>query len=136
MNFVYEKNSLKYELIGGKATALSKIGRAIDNIPDWFVVSFIGFDTNRKVIKADAIEEIKEKLNGFDDDTYFAIRSSAASEDSNANSFAGQFDTFLYVKKADVISKIKAVFMSGFSDRVMAYKKENKKTCKSSSIFS
>ena len=125
MNFVYEKNSLKYELIGGKATALSKIGRAIDNIPDWFVVSFIGFDTNRKVIKADAIEEIKEKLNGFDDDTYFAIRSSAASEDSNANSFAGQFDTFLYVKKADVISKVKDVFMSGFSDRVMAYKKEN-----------
>ena len=125
MNFVYEKNSLKYELMGGKATALSKIGRAIDNIPDWFVISFIGFDTNKKEIKDDAIAEINEKLNDFDENSYFAIRSSAASEDSNANSFAGQFDTFLYVKKADVLNKIKDVFLSGFSERVMAYKKEN-----------
>ena len=125
MNYVYEKNSLKYELMGGKATALSKIGRAIDNIPDWFVISFIGFDTNKKEIKDDAIAEINEKLNDFDENSYFAIRSSAASEDSNANSFAGQFDTFLYVKKADVLNKIKDVFLSGFSERVMAYKKEN-----------
>ena len=125
MNFVFEKNSLKYDLIGGKATALSKIGRAIDNIPDWFVVSFIGFDSSKKEIKQEAIEEIEEKLKDFDDDSYFAIRSSAASEDSNANSFAGQFDTFLYVKKEDVIQKTKEVFLSGFSDRVMAYKKEN-----------
>lgn len=29
----------------------------------------------------------------------FAIRSSAGYEDSSENSFAGQFDTFLYVKK-------------------------------------
>ena len=125
MNFVFEKNSLKYELIGGKATALSKIGRAIDNIPDWFVVSFIGFDTKKKEIKKDAKAEIEEKLKEFNEDSYFAIRSSAASEDSNANSFAGQFDTFLYVKKSDVINKIKEVFLSGYSDRVMAYKKEN-----------
>ena len=125
MNFVFEKNSLKYELIGGKATALSKIGRVIDNIPDWFVVSFIGFDVSNKEIKQEALSEIKEKLKNYNDDSYFAIRSSAASEDSNANSFAGQFDTFLYVKKEDVINRIKDVFLSGFSDRVMAYKKEN-----------
>ena len=35
MNYVLEKNSESYELMGGKATALSKMGKAIDNIPDW-----------------------------------------------------------------------------------------------------
>ncbi len=125
MKFVFEKNSKEYSKMGGKATALAKIGRAIDNIPDWFCVTFEGFDLEKKEIKPEAIEEIKVKLNDFSDDTYFAIRSSAASEDSNANSFAGQFDTFLYVKKQDVIARVKDVYMSGFSDRVTAYKEEN-----------
>ena len=125
MKFVFEKDSKEYSKMGGKATALAKIGRAIDNIPDWFCVTFEGFDLENKEIKPEAIEEIKSKLNDFSDDTYFAIRSSAASEDSNANSFAGQFDTFLYVKKQDVIARVKDVYMSGFSDRVTAYKEEN-----------
>ena len=125
MKFVFEKDSKEYSKMGGKATALAKIGRAIDNIPDWFCVTFEGFDLEKKEIKPEAIEEIKAKLNDFSDDTYFAIRSSAASEDSNANSFAGQFDTFLYVKKQDVIARVKDVYMSGFSDRVAAYKEEN-----------
>ena len=99
MNFVYEKNSLKYELIGGKATALSKIGRAIDNIPDWFVVSFIGFDTNRKVIKADAIEEIKEKLNGFDDNFFMYL------EDADLCKRVNQVSKLMYLPTATVIHK-------------------------------
>ena len=99
MKYVLEKTSEKYELMGGKATALAKIGRAINNIPDWFVVSYKGFDIENKEIRKEAEDEVKEKLTQLSDDSYFAIRSSAGNEDSKENSFAGQFDTFLYIKK-------------------------------------
>ncbi len=125
MNYVLEKNSENYELMGGKATALSKMGKAIDNIPDWFVVSYQGFDIESKNIKEDAIHEIEERIRDFSDNDYFAIRSSAGNEDSAENSFAGQFETYLYVRKWDIINKIRDVYMSAFSDRIETYRREN-----------
>jgi len=125
MEYVLENTSKNYELMGGKATALAKIGMAIDNIPNWFVVSYKGFDIENRSIINEAQDEIREKLNQFSDDTYFAVRSSAGNEDSKENSFAGQFDTFLYIKKNDVIEKVKEVYMSAFSERIEAYRKEN-----------
>ena len=125
MKYVIEKNSQNYEKMGGKGTALAKIGMAIDNIPDWFAVSFEGFDLEKKEIKEEVAGEVFEKLKEFPDDTYFAVRSSAANEDSKENSFAGQFDTFLYIKKDDVLEKIKEVYMSVFSERIESYRKEN-----------
>ena len=77
--------------------------KVIDNIPDWFVVAYTGFDKERKIIIEEAKNEIENKLKEFSDDDYFAIRSSAGNEDSAENSFAGQFDTFLYVKKTEVV---------------------------------
>ena len=125
MEYVLEKNSSKYELMGGKAQALSKLGKAIDNIPDWFVVSYTGFDIKTKTIIEDAKKEIIEKLKLYPDNVYFAIRSSAGNEDSAENSFAGQFDTFLYVKKENVLEKVLEVYKSAFSDRIETYRKEN-----------
>ena len=125
MEYVLENTSENYELMGGKATALAKIGMAIDNIPDWFVVTYKGFDIENRIIINEAQNEIREKLNQFSEDTYFAVRSSAGNEDSKENSFAGQFDTFLYIKKNNVMDKIKEVYMSAFSERIEAYRKEN-----------
>lgn len=126
MEYILNQDSKKYELMGGKATALAKLGQVIDNIPSWFVVSYLGFDTKTKEIKSEALEKIETKLKEFSKDTYFAVRSSAGNEDSKENSFAGQFDTFLYVKKENVIEKVKKVYMSAFSDRIESYRKENK----------
>ena len=107
MNFILEKESKNYDLMGGKATALSKLGQAIDNIPDWFVVSYKGFDIDKK--------EIEERLKDFNENECFAVRSSAGNEDSTDNSFAGQFETFLYVKKSDVLREnIRGLFISIF----------------------
>jgi len=39
MEFVLENTSKKYELMGGKGTALAKMGMVIDNIPNCLVVS-------------------------------------------------------------------------------------------------
>ena len=126
MNYVIEKDSNKYELMGGKATALSKLGKAINNVPDWFVIAYTGFDVNKKVILEEAKKEIKERLKEFPENQYFAVRSSAGNEDSAENSFAGQFETFLYVKKSDVIKKVLEVYNSAFSERIETYRKENK----------
>ena len=125
MEFVLEKNSKQYEFMGGKATALAKFGMAIDNIPDWFVVSYKGFNLETKQIIDIAKKEIEERLKEFNEESYFAVRSSAGNEDSAENSFAGQFDTFLYVKKADVLDKVLEVYKSVFSERIEAYRKEN-----------
>ena len=105
MSFILEKDSENYQLMGGKATALSKIGKVIRNIPDWFVLSFEGFDIENKEIREVAKLEIQERIKNFSDEDYFAIRSSAGNEDSAENSFAGQFETFLYVKKSEIIRK-------------------------------
>jgi len=125
MRFVLDKTSKEYELMGGKGVALAKIGQVIDEVPDWFVVSYQGFDIENRCILEEAKIQVLERLNYFENDTYFAVRSSAANEDSNDKSFAGQFDTFLYVKKEDVINKIQDVYMSAFSDRIEIYRKEN-----------
>ena len=47
MKYVIEKNSNQYNLMGGKGTALAKIGMAIDNIPEWFAVSSEGFNIQK-----------------------------------------------------------------------------------------
>lgn len=125
MKYVLEKDGSQYELMGGKAQALSKLGKAINNIPDWFVVSYTGFDIQTKRIKEDAVIEIEERIKDFPEDVYFAIRSSAGNEDSAENSFAGQFDTFLYIRKEQIVDKILDVYMSAFSERIETYRKEN-----------
>jgi pyruvate,water dikinase len=55
-----------------------------------------------------------------------AIRSSATTEDSLSNSFAGQLETYLNVFGAvDVIHACKLVFASLFTDRVISYRISN-----------
>ncbi len=125
MEYILEKSSKNYEIMGGKATALSKIGMSIDNIPDWFVISYMGFNKENRCIIDEAKWQIEERLREYPDETYFAVRSSAGNEDSAKNSFAGQFETFLYIKKSNVIEKVLEVYMSAFSDRIETYRQEN-----------
>lgn len=54
----------------------------------------------------------------------FAVRSSTPEEDAGAHSFAGQFESFLCVRKDQVPEKIAAVWASAFSERAAAYRKE------------
>ena len=124
MKFILESTSKEYELMGGKATALAKMGMSIDNIPSWFVLSYTGFDKQSKDISQEALSELKERVSLLEDG-YYAVRSSASNEDSTDNSFAGQFETFLYVPKDEIIKKVKEVYLSAYSSRVEQYRKEN-----------
>lgn len=57
----------------------------------------------------------------FSDAEYFAVRSSFESEDSDDQSFAGQFDTFLNVKRCDVFKAVENVRNSINNQNVQDY---------------
>lgn len=74
---------------------------------------------------ADAIrasyKELGEKVG--EKDPFVAVRSSATAEDLPDASFAGQQDTYLNVKGADmVIQKVKECYASTFTDRATYYR--------------
>ncbi len=55
---------------------------------------------------------------------YAAVRSSAVDEDSRESSFAGQMDTFLFVKgKDELLRQIKRCWSSLWTPRALAYRK-------------
>ena len=103
-----------------------------DEIKDWEAV-FSG-NTERKIeniiriIKNHKIREEFEKEieNVLNEESYYAVRSSSIEEDSSNFSFAGQFETYLYIKKENIIEKVKEVWISSFSNHVMKYRKEGK----------
>lgn len=59
---------------------------------------------------------------GMLDGEYYAVRSSAVSEDLPDASFAGQHDTFLYVSGADVVGRTVECWASYWNDRVVKYR--------------
>lgn len=77
--------------IGGKASKLFQMYEDGLNIP-WLIC--VNGDLNEC--------ELANSLREFDDDELFSVRSSSSVEDGSENSFAGQFDTYLNVKKCDV----------------------------------
>jgi pyruvate,water dikinase len=70
-------------------------------------------------------EEIAEALRRIAPGERVAVRSSACDEDGANFSFGGQLDSFLHVDPASVPEKILAVWQSGFSERVLAYRREH-----------
>lgn len=70
-------------------------------------------------------DEIEIKLNLELDDNFYSVRSSSNIEDGQKNSFAGQFDTFLNVKKEDINEKVKLCFQSLYNENVLEYIRKN-----------
>ncbi|MBI6547027.1 MAG: phosphoenolpyruvate synthase [Cyanobacteria bacterium NC_groundwater_1444_Ag_S-0.65um_54_12] len=62
----------------------------------------------------------------FGESGMVAVRSSAVGEDSAAQSYAGQLDTFLFVKgEAELLSAIRRCWASAFSSRALFYRGQN-----------
>ena len=53
-----------------------------------------------------------------------AVRSSAIDEDGAEHSFAGQLESFLFVRFEDVADRVARVWQSGYQERVLAYRRE------------
>jgi len=110
--------------LGGKGHALARLGEAGFRIPEWFAVlpqaCGAGFALNPQ-----ARSEIEAALKELcPDGELVAVRSSASDEDGPDCSFAGQLESYLSVSHAAVAEKVVAVWKSGFSERVHAYRRE------------
>jgi phosphohistidine swiveling domain-containing protein len=134
---------------GGKARALARAEHAGLAVPQWFVLSAeavvesltpgqrIELENRTdsaalgRVLKAvalapaiaAAVADAVRRLSPAGE--LVAVRSSASDEDGAEHSFAGQLDSFLNVSPADVPEKVRAVWQSGFSDRILAYRREH-----------
>ena len=109
--------------LGGKAGALARLGAAKVPIPEWFVVTPAAYakDGVSAELAAEIAVAVREVAPGAE---FFAVRSSALDEDGAEHSFAGQLDSFLFVPPERISEKVAAVWRSGFSERILAYRKE------------
>lgn len=120
---MYLINSLKDKsLIGGKAYNLFNM--QMKNTPKLVVVPTVFFDDFLKNHAALDIlkQEIKHILK---DDVLYAVRSSAVDEDSDSHSFAGIHDSFLNIKKDNIVEHIFKVYDSANSQRALDYRRVN-----------
>jgi len=123
MKFAYSFSGItneSFDFVGGKGSSLCKMYNAGLSIPNGFVILSTAFENNK--LKAEARSNIEKCLEALPDST-FAVRSSAISEDSEKTSFAGEFESVLNVKRADVFSAIETVASSAESERVNEYSK-------------
>jgi phosphohistidine swiveling domain-containing protein len=109
---LFPENMGAGDAIGGKARNLFTLGKAGFAVPEWFVV----------VGDHDGADAAYERL--CPDGGLVAVRSSAVAEDGDEHSFAGQFDSFLFVHREEIAEKIEAVWRSAESEHVLAYQKE------------
>lgn len=68
-------------------------------------------------------EAVRSALPGVQ---FFAVRSSAADEDGGDFSFAGQFESHLFVTAETLEENIRKVWLSAYSERVRQYRASNK----------
>ncbi|CAN5700193.1 phosphoenolpyruvate synthase [soil metagenome] len=132
-------------LIGGKAHNLARLRELSIDVPPWFVVTTTAFDDLVPAPPSTGAEaeewerwraEIMEgaglpaplvvavqqavEQTGLTE-SLLAVRSSAASEDGSAASFAGQFDTILGVRPSDVVAAVRSVWASAANEHALAY---------------
>jgi rifampicin phosphotransferase len=130
--------------IGGKAYNLARLASADVAVPPWLVIRTDAFRSvviDRIGLPADleALDSWQEQvrntvlsddfLSGLNDalgradlmGRLLAVRSSAASEDGIAASFAGQFDTMLGVRQSSLPDAIRSVWASAGNAHALAY---------------
>jgi len=144
--FVFREGGLQE--LGGKALALLQLEQAGLPVPPWVAVAPSAFTASLTAEQRDALaserpertkaellslkpsdEILREVAEALRDlccgGSRFAVRSSAVDEDGSQFSFAGQFDTFLFVAPEGISGKISAVWRSGFNDRIFEYRRQH-----------
>lgn len=139
--------------VGAKAYNLGRLARWGLPVPTWTVVPADAFrrHVNKDVAATDETgipetildtpiaTELETALHQAVDElqwhqTKLAVRSSAIGEDSESHSFAGQLDSFLYVKTTDLAETIKRVWASAYSERAVAYRRRSGLTAESVAV--
>lgn len=113
--------------IGGKARNLSELSNLGLNVPHWIVLSQhllkeFSDDQGTLTLPDDLLDEIRSH---FSDTDFLAVRSSALDEDGGDFSFAGLFETKLFVRKDNLAEYIQEVWASSYAERVQLYREKN-----------
>ncbi|MEI7596739.1 MAG: PEP/pyruvate-binding domain-containing protein [Bacteroidota bacterium] len=124
--------------LGGKATNLFLLTQNGFNVPAFSVIPAnylknIGItptyenkeETIQKIEALDLAELTSNILSSLPQINYFAVRSSAKGEDGAENSFAGQFDSYLFVSPIHLAEHIKKVWISLYNQRAATYRETN-----------
>lgn len=106
---------------------ISKILDSIDFKDEDSISS--GCSIIRSIIKSEDLPqnillEINNNISNLPDG-YYAVRSSAVAEDLADASFAGQLDSFLNVKKEDILENIIDCWASYWTDRAVKYRHDS-----------
>lgn len=138
-----EDKNLTVSSVGGKGLNLYRLSELGLNVPDFIVLDQKNLiDIIPPEIRyANAYPEILAAIEAYifpedflseigkhfehSKDKVYAVRSSAIQEDGKQFSFAGQFETHLYVQWDDLLKFIKNVWKSNFTQRVSAYLNTN-----------
>ncbi|MHA2295032.1 MAG: PEP/pyruvate-binding domain-containing protein [Candidatus Hodarchaeales archaeon] len=123
VQFFRELSLKEKSVAGGKGGTLAFLYQKGYPVPDGFVILPSAFDGDKLLLEAwKQVQELVKRMLKKNQDTSFAVRSSALAEDSAHASFAGEFDTVLDVKtKENIHEAIQAVRESRHSERVKAY---------------
>jgi len=135
--------------LGGKALSLWRLEQAGLPIPPWFVIPPSAFTASLTEEQARALtsevasevmhtallavkpsnevqRDVSDALRDLScEGSRFAVRSSAVDEDGSQLSFAGQFDTFLFVAADAIAGKVANVWRSGFNERILEYRRQH-----------
>ena len=116
--------------VGGKARALASAQAAGMPVPDWFVVTSEALQEQASPSTAEPLTispalslAIRDALEAWSHKT-LAVRSSASDEDGATCSLAGQLESLLDVRRGEVPEAVARVWRSGFSARVIAYRRQ------------
>ena len=137
MYVIQPDNNDSTDQLGGKAQALNALNKSGLLIPAWIVLAPQAFYASTDIaqflaapgdtkLAPDVQSELDMALSRLcPNNEPVAVRSSALDEDGKQHSFAGQFDSFLFVAPQDVSGKVIAVWQSAFNERGLVYRREN-----------
>lgn len=133
-------SDIQEQALGGKGQSLNRMMQAGVPVPRVFCVTvsaykaFIESLGKRRDLRADilraplptVIEEGVRSAYVALGEASVAIRSSAVGEDSETQSFAGQYETYLHVQGIDqVLEKLRACWASLWEERVRHYNRQS-----------
>lgn len=107
-------------LLGGKGANLVRLHELGARVPPWLCVTAGAPEEGLTPEAETALLAEADRL--FPSGARFAVRSSAVSEDSARDSFAGQLETFLHVPREQVGTRVRDVLASASSPRARAYR--------------
>lgn len=126
--------------IGGKAYHLYQLKKIGFQVPAFSVVDASALTSVLNQVDQDGLASMEDQIESFEwsdemietlhkalppsSSKSYAVRSSAIPEDGSDHSFAGQFESYLYIPASAIPTYIKKVWKSIFSARVQTYLKE------------